>query len=138
MRLLVILALMMSAQVVVATEKITVIANQSVISSLDKNRLRSIYLLKQQRWPDETPIIVVNRSADSPVRKKFEQFLGVQGRKYALYLKKMHYKGVRLPVIQNSKKAVLAFLENVPGAIAYVEGKVAELPPHVKVIGQLP
>jgi ABC-type phosphate transport system substrate-binding protein len=34
----------------------------------------------------------------------------------------MHYQGVTLPVIQESTQAVIAFVQNVPGAIAYIEG----------------
>ncbi len=118
---------------------ITLIAHLSatVNQPLSRKKIKNIYLLKQRSWPDENPIIVVNRSSQSSLRQHFERKLGLSSKKYAWYLKKMHYKGIRLPVIQNSRQAVLTFVENVPGAIAYIEGPLPNSYPHIKTIGQL-
>ncbi len=107
----------------------------SVNQQLSKKKIKNIYLLKQRSWSDENPIIVVNRRSDSLLRQQFEQKLGISSKKYAWYLKKMHYKGIRLPVIQNSRQAVLSFVENVPGAIAYINGPLPDNYPHITSIG---
>jgi len=100
-------------------------------------RIKEIYLLKQLNWADETPIIVINRKPDSPLRKFFEYKLAISSTKYALYLKKMHYKDLSLPIIQESKEAVLAFVEKVPGSIAYIEGDLPSEMKNIKIIGSL-
>jgi len=138
--LLLLFVILLSTKSTLATnKKITLIANlsASISQSFSRKKIKDIYLLKQRVWPDEKPIIVVNRKADSHLRQLFEQKLGINNKKYALYLKKMHYKGIRLPIIQNSKKAVLAFVNNVPGTVAYIEGQLPENYPHIKWIGQL-
>ncbi len=140
MRSLLLLFLLTSIQPVLASEKITLIAHLSptlLRYPLSPKKLKNIYLLKQRNWSDETPIIVVTRSATYPLRQKFEQVLGLNRKKYALYLKKMHYKGVHLPLIQNSKQAVLDFVENVPGTISYIEGVVPSTYQHINNIGEL-
>ncbi len=118
---------------------ITLIAHlsASVNQQLSRKKIKNIYLLKHRSWPDETPVIVVNRRSESPLRQQFERKLGLSSKKYAWYLKKMHYKGIRLPVIQNSRQAVLTFVENVPGAIAYINGSPPNNYPHITTLGQL-
>ncbi len=103
---------------------ITLIAHPSVSlqQPLSLREIRAIFLLKKRKWTKAVPIVVVNRKSHSTVRQLFESKLNLASTKYALYLKKMHYKGVALPVIQESKAAVLAFVSQVPGAIAYIEG----------------
>ncbi|MFK5947176.1 MAG: hypothetical protein QM500_00205 [Methylococcales bacterium] len=140
MRSVLLFFLLISIQPVLASEKITLIAHLSatlIPHTLAPKKIKNIYLLKQRNWPDETPIIVVTRRATDPLRQKFEQALGLNRKKYALYLRKMHYKGVRLPLIQNSRQAVLDFVENVPGTISYIEGFVPNTYQHINNIGEL-
>jgi ABC-type phosphate transport system substrate-binding protein len=101
-----------------------IIANSSVtINHLSLDEIKDIYLLHNRQWSDGSPIVVVNRPSNSEIRSRFEQdVLGIATKKYALHLQKMHYQGTNLPVIQESTQAVIAFVQNVPGAIAYIEG----------------
>jgi len=115
-----------------------IIANHSVPidHKLSIREIRNIYLLKKLSWSDLTPIVVINKKSGSPQRQQFEKKLNLSSAKYALYLKKMHYKGISLPIIQNSRDAVLSFVSKVPGAIAYINGP----PPinsHIKIIGSI-
>ncbi len=103
---------------------IAIIAHPSVpVNHLSIDEVKHIYLLKKQQWIDETSIVVINRLSGSGIRHRFEQeVLGTTPKKYALYIEKMHYSGVSLPVIQESTQAVIAFVQHVPGTIAYIEG----------------
>jgi ABC-type phosphate transport system substrate-binding protein len=133
------LGLLVMPMVFAQDQPLTLIANASVSISapLSIESIKEIYLLKQLNWPDKTPIIVINRKSTHSARKIFEHKLGLSSTKYALYLKKMHYKGMSLPIIQESKQAVLAFVEKVPGSIAYIEGKPPSEMKNIKVIGLL-
>lgn len=107
-----------------AEPSIAIIAHPSVpVNQLSIEEMKDIYLLKKQRWLDGASIVVINRLSGSNIRHRFEQeILGTTPKKYALYIEKMHYSGVSLPVIQESTQAVIAFVQHVPGAIAYIEG----------------
>jgi len=121
-------------------QTITLIAHPSVSlqsKKLSLRDIRNIYLLKKRQWTEAGSIIVVNRKSNSAVRQLFESKIKLSSNKYALYLRKMHYKGITLPVIQESKTAVIAFVSQVPGAIAYVEG-VVPTNAGVQIVGMLP
>lgn len=122
--LLGLLAMIHFNQLTLAAEPaMTIIAHPSVpVNQLSINEVKNIYLLKKQQWIDGTSIVVINRLSGSQIRHRFEQeILGITPKKYALYIEKMHYSGVSLPVIQESTQAVIAFVQHVPGAIAYIE-----------------
>ncbi len=120
-------------------QTITLIASPTISlqQKLSLREIREIYLLKKRQWPDARSIIVVNRKSNSTVRQLFESKIKLSSHKYALYLRKMHYKGIALPIIQESKVAVIAFVSRVPGAIAYVKGVVPN-DTDVQIVGVLP
>ncbi len=133
------LGLLVIPMVFAKDKSLTLVANTpvSISTPLSIESIKKIYLLKQLNWSNKTPIIVINRKSTSSARKIFEHKLGLSSTKYALYLKKMHYKGMSLPIIQESKQAVLAFVEKVPGSIAYIEGEVPSGMKNIKIIGSL-
>ena len=135
--IIIIFLLIVNSSVMSGELGITIITNRAApcpdVLSLQK--IKNIYLLKKLSWSPTLPIVVVNREINSMQRIQFEKTLGISSSKYALYLKKMHYKGMVLPVIQNSRKAVIAFVENVPGSIAYIEGAMPSGYKNVKSIG---
>jgi len=118
---------------------LNIIAHVSVptVKPLSIQQLRRIYLLQQLSWSDDLAVIVINRKSDSVQREYFEKKINLSPTKYAMYLKKQHYKGIPTPIIQNSRQAVLAFVEKVPGSIAYIEGLLPDGYEHIKVIGYL-
>ncbi|MCX7067479.1 MAG: hypothetical protein NTW85_07290 [Methylococcales bacterium] len=123
--LLILVIMSLLSDVALATgNSMVIIANASVtINHLSLDEIKDIYLLHNRQWSDSSPIIVVNRPSNTQIRSRFEQqVLGIETKKYALHLEKMHYQGTTLPVIQESTQAVIAFVKNVPGAIAYIEG----------------
>ncbi|MFK5892633.1 MAG: substrate-binding domain-containing protein [Pseudomonadota bacterium] len=140
MRLLLIIITIFFIPMVYGSEhKLTIIVNQHapITQELSVQTIKNIFLLKKLSWSDTSRIVVVNRKSGSFTRNNFEEKLNLSSKKYTRYLKKMHYKGVTLPVIRGSKKAVLEFVEKVPGAIAYIEGNVPDNTHNIKVIGAL-
>jgi len=140
MRILVaIMILNFSISAIASDDSITLIANDSVTinSPLTIQTLRDIYLLKKLRWPDAQPIIFINRQSEDPVRQRLEKIVGIDSKEYILYLKKMHYKGKTLPIIQNSQQAIMLFVEKIPGSLAYIKGDLPEKYKNIKKVGFL-
>lgn len=135
--LLVILGLF--SHFVLADESLYIIAHSSMlVDQLSIDEVKDIYLLHTRQWSDSSPIIVINRPSGSPIRSRFEQeVLGTATKKYALHLERMHYQGITLPVIQDSTQAAIAFVQHVPGAIAYIEGLPNNSNSQVKVMMEL-
>ncbi len=99
-----------------------VIANRSVPAAmLTSDDLSSIYLLRTSNWQDGTRIIPVNREAGSNARAIFAaRVLGQSQATLDAHWNRMNFKGITPPLIKESDKAVLIFVQSVPGAIGYV------------------
>jgi len=114
-----------------------VIANPSVAATtLTAGELSEIYLLRTNAWEDGMRIVPVNREAGSNARSVFSlRILRQQQSALNAYWDRMHFKGMTPPLIQESDKAVLAFVQKVPGAIGYVSAST-ELK-NVKVLAEI-
>ena len=99
-----------------------IIANLSVpVTSISKDDLADIYLLRTNVWDNGERIVPVNREASSNARSVFSARMLKQSQSsLTAYWDKMHYKGMTPPLVQESDQAVLAFVQKVPGAIGYV------------------
>jgi ABC-type phosphate transport system substrate-binding protein len=131
-------------------EDLLVIGHPALPSaSVSNEELASIYLIKKLQWPGGLPIVPVNREAASHARTRFSDLVLRQARTrfsdlvlrqapnaLAAYWNQMHFKGKLPPLIQESDAAVLAFVQNVPGAIGYVGAGSA--PVNVKVLARVP
>jgi ABC-type phosphate transport system substrate-binding protein len=131
---LILLTLSFSAR----AEELIVIANPNVLlASLSMDELASIYLLKMTVWRGGGNIIPVNREASNPARTYFsDTVLRQPPNALAAYWNQMHFKGKAPPLIQESDQAVLAFVQNVPGAVGYISASVQ--PQNVKVLARVP
>jgi ABC-type phosphate transport system substrate-binding protein len=99
-----------------------IIANSDVpVSTISQNDLSDIYLLRTHVWDNGSRIVPINRESGSITRNQFSTHI-LRQRQEALsnYWDKMRYKGLTPPLIQESDQAVVAFVQNVPGAIGYV------------------
>jgi ABC-type phosphate transport system substrate-binding protein len=114
-----------------------IIANPGVTAStLTKDELSDIYLLRTNAWDDGIRIIPVNRESGSDTRSAFsERILKQSQSALNTYWDKMHYQGMTPPLIQESDLAVLSFVQKVPGAIGYVSSSI-ELK-HVKILARI-
>lgn len=120
-------------------EDILIIANASVNMTmpLDTGRIAAIYLLRVTTWPDGSRIVPVNREAGSDLRTQFTANVLMQDNAgLAAYWNEMHFMGKMPPVVQQSERAMLAFVRRVPGAIGYVSAG-AMPPPDVKVLARV-
>jgi ABC-type phosphate transport system substrate-binding protein len=135
-RLISVLLLVLSCSA--KAEELVVIANPSVpVSSLSADELASIYLLKMTVWRGGGNIVPVNREASNAARTLFSDIVLRQPpNALTAYWNQMHFKGKSPPLIQESDQAVLAFVQNVPGAIGYISATVQ--PQNVKVLAKVP
>lgn len=119
------------------SEDIVVIANKNVpVDSLSIDDLSDIYLLKTYSWDDGEKIIPINRELGSSARNKFlNRVLNKPQSALSAYWEKMHYKGLTPPLVEESDKAVLAFVQNIPGAIGYISSSF--LTKNVKVLAKV-
>jgi len=104
-------------------EALLVIANPSVDSTtqLTLDQIAAIYLLRMVVWPNGSHIVPVNREANSEIREKFTASVVRQDdARLATYWNEMHFTGKQPPVVQESEQAMLAFVQNVPGSIGYI------------------
>lgn len=116
-----------------------VIANSGVQlpGAMPIDELSAIYLLRLTNWPDGSHIVPVNREASSALREKFNRIVLKQDAgALATYWNKMHFLGKDPPVVQESEQSMLAFVQNVPGAIGYISGSTP--PQNVKVLMYVP
>ena len=113
-----------------------VIANPGVpVTKLTHDELSAIYLLRTSNWPDGVRIVPVNREADSNARAVFSMRVLKQPQAALdAHWNRMNFKGITPPVIQGSDRSVLAFVQNVSGAIGYVSAST-ELK-NVKVLAE--
>ena len=121
---------------VLAEERLIIIANSNVpVEQLSEAEIKRIFLLKKTTWKNGSQIIPVNREAASSARVRFSgDVLGVSIRSLSNYWNQMQFKGHMPPVVQESNAAMIAFVQNVPGAIGYIHAEV--MPDGVKILGE--
>jgi ABC-type phosphate transport system substrate-binding protein len=119
--------------------RVIIVAHPTVvIDKISESDLSSIYLLRQTFWPDGSPIVALNREANSPTRDLFTmQVLKQTAVALASHWQQMHFKGKIPPLVQESDQAVLVFVQKVPGAIGYVSINTP-VGDNVKVLAKLP
>lgn len=120
-------------------EGLLIIANRSVSTTapFTLSQIAAIYLLRMAAWPDGSHIVPVNREATSALREKFTAaVLQQDDTALAAYWNEMHFMGKEPPTIQESERAMLAFVQNVPGAIGYIS--TSTTPVNVKVLAHVP
>jgi ABC-type phosphate transport system substrate-binding protein len=106
----------------VRAEGFMIIANPQVpVDSISLEELTLIYLIEERIWPNDLPIVPVNREASSSLRAYFsEQVFNRTPADMSQYWNRMLYRGKVPPLVQTSDAAILGFVRSVPGAIGYV------------------
>jgi len=117
-------------------ETLLVIAHPEVgIDKLDQQQLKNIYLLKQNSWPDGTPVIPLNLPATSKQRSLFfEKVLKLDMQTAANIWLQMHYRGRQPPHVVSSPQTAVTFTSRVKGAISYIPAGIET--PGVKVVAR--
>lgn len=119
--------------------QVIIVAHPAVaIDKINETDLSRIYLLRQTFWADGSPIVALNREANSPTRDLFtSQVLKQTAVALASHWQQMHFKGKTPPLVQESDQAVLVFVQKVPGAIGYVSSETP-VGDTVKILAKLP
>lgn len=120
-------------------DDLLIIANPSVnvAAPLSRSQIAAIYLLRMTAWPDGSHIVPINREATSEARERFTAaILQEDNTALAAYWNEMHFLGKEPPVVQESERAMLAFVQNVPGAIGYISAST--VPANVRVVAHVP
>ena len=103
-------------------------------TQVPKSVLASIFLKEARFWGDGSPVVPVDQSVQSAVRRAFSSrvldrpLLEVQ-----VYWQRKMVAGLVPPPVKTSDEDVIAFVSSTPGAIGYVSVDVA-VPPTVKTI----
>lgn len=100
---------------------LAIVANPNFpIKELTKEQLRKIYL-KKVVYIDGVKIIAINLGANDKVRQEFEDnILTMNQKMLKAYWSKAHYHGVRPPKSVKSVESLMAYIQNIDGAIAYL------------------
>jgi ABC-type phosphate transport system substrate-binding protein len=96
--------------------------------------LSSIFLRQAKHWGDGSPVVPVDQSVQSPVRRLFcSRMLGQPLMDVQVYWQRKLSSGVMPPPVKTSDDEVIAFVAATPGAIGYVSPD-ANVPQTVKTI----
>lgn len=114
---------------------VEVVSHSSVdVEALSIAQLRRIYSMRQQRWPNNTSIIVFTLPSDSPLHKKFSnQKLRLFPYQLDRIWNKLTFSGLGLsPTVLKNQEELIQAVKNTPGSIGYVNSLNGE--EHVNVI----
>ncbi len=96
--------------------------------------LASIFLKQARFWGDGSPVVPVDQSVRSDVRRVFStRLLDKQLMDVQIYWQRKMTAGVVPPQVKTSDDEVIAFVASTPGAIGYVSAGAA-VPQSVKTI----
>lgn len=117
-------------------DTLLVIVNPGIsVDKLDREQLRNIYLLKQNSWPDGTPVIPLNLPATSKLRTLFfEKILKLDMQTAANVWIQMHFQGRQPPHVVSSPKAAVTFTTRIKGAISYIPAGIET--PQTKIVAR--
>ena len=99
---------------------VVVKSGSDITSTLSKQQLKKIYLMKKH-FIGEMKVIPVNLPSSSALREEFNaKVLKMNNNRLNRYWTKQHFQGVHPPLVQPSTQAVKKFVQNVQGAIGYI------------------
>ena len=113
-----------------------VIVNSSVADAPSSHEeLTKLFLKQDTRWPDGSPVVVVDQSAESAVRHHFSKtVLGREVPSIKAYWQQQIFGGRSAPPTEKGTDSeVAAFVASTPGAIGYVAAGTP-LPSGAKVV----
>ncbi|MHC3995021.1 hypothetical protein ACXWTF_09330 [Thiomicrolovo sp. ZZH C-3] len=97
-----------------------VIRADSPLDSLNTAQIRDLYLGKT-RYIGDTRLFPLQPGADDPLRQQFErETLGLSRTALREWWIRRHYLGQRPPKVVGSAEAILAYVQQVEGAVGYV------------------
>jgi ABC-type phosphate transport system substrate-binding protein len=103
--------------------EVVVVVNKANSSTLDQKIVQRIFLGKDKKFPDGSPLKAINQSADSATRANFdEQILGRNSSQVSAYWSKLVFTGKGVPPMElPNDQAVIDKVASTPDAIGYVD-----------------
>ncbi len=124
------ISLLFKTEKVHSLEIVVITSKKSRINTLSSTELRKIYL-KIKIFHKGERIIPVNLPPNSRVRQIFyEKVIGLDYEQLNMYWNERFFHGIEPPMVFKSPKAVLKFIQTVPGSIGYVPAET--LTPQIK------
>jgi ABC-type phosphate transport system substrate-binding protein len=103
-------------------------------SQIPRTVLSSIFLKQALKWGDGRPVVPVDQSVQSSVRRQFSNDVLQQGIvEVQVYWQRRITAGLVPPPVKTSDEDVVAFVASTPGAIGYVSSG-ATLPESVREV----
>jgi len=103
-------------------------------SQIPRTALSSIFLKQSPKWGDGSPVLPIDQSVQSPVRRSFSNDVLQQGVvAVQVYWQRKMSNGVIPPPVKTSDEEVVSFVASTPGAIGYVSA-ATPLPDSVKPV----
>lgn len=116
-------ALVLSLFATSTMAEVVVVVNKANSSTLDQKIVQRIFLGKDKKFPDGSPLKAINQSADSATRANFdEQILGRNSSQVSAYWSKLVFTGKGVPPMElPNDQAVIDKVASTPDAIGYVD-----------------
>jgi ABC-type phosphate transport system substrate-binding protein len=108
---------------IAGAEDFKLIGNPSVPeTSLERDVVARIFLIKLAKWPNGTGVVPVDQSQDSKVREAFSRSVHQKPTPAVVaYWHKQVFSGLGIPPLTKGSDAeVLQYVRTTPGAIGYV------------------
>ncbi len=103
-------------------------------SQMPRSVLSAIFLKQALKWGDGRPVVPVDQSVQSAVRRQFSNDVLKQGIvEIQVYWQRKIAAGQVPPPVKTSDEEVVAFVASTPGAIGYVSPSTA-LPDTVREV----
>jgi ABC-type phosphate transport system substrate-binding protein len=116
-------ALLLGLLSTTAMADVVVVVNKANSSALDQKTVQRIFLGKDKKFPDGSPLTAINQSAESPTRASFdERVLGRNSSQVSAYWSKLVFTGKGVPPMElPNDQAVIEKVASTPDAIGYVD-----------------
>jgi len=104
------------------------------VEDINSAQLRRIYLMRQLRWANDTPIVVYVLPSQHPVHKAFSKnALNIFPYKLDRIWNKLTFSGLGIaPIVVKSQADLIKAVSSTPGAIGYIDNMNEE--EHVNVV----
>jgi ABC-type phosphate transport system substrate-binding protein len=98
-----------------------IVAKDSADVTIDRVRLRDIYLKKILLDADGTALIPINLPPEHPLRRSLaETLFNKSAQQLQDYWNQRYFHGITPPYVLHSQEAVVQFVAKTPGAIGYI------------------
>ena len=103
-------------------------------SQIPRATLSSIFLKQAPRWGDGSPVLPVDQSMRSPIRRSFAaEVLQKEIVEMQMFWTRRMASGVTPPPVKQTDEEILAYVAATPGAIGYVSSTLP-LPDNVRPV----